>query len=540
MCRGILAFLVLAAWCASASPAYPLRASANGRYLVDSNGAPFLVIGDAPHSILANLKESNVNLYLTNRAAYGVNCIWIELLCDSATGGYGSEPSANYGKDINGNNPFTNTLSGGYYDFTAPNPAYWSNVDLVVSMAATNGIQCFFTPCDWDGFPVTLTSNSSNSCYAYGQFLGNRYANSPNIFWNMGNDFGPDNGSGSGGWANATADANMIGIAKGILSKDANHPMTIELGWNISQSLDDPRWWPVINVNGCYSYYPQYGEAYVCWNTTNMPVLFLEGNYEYENDTGSQPYQPLELRMQEYWSILGGCLAGHMYGNGLIWPFAGGWNNPTNLFSAGITQLQIAKNLFTSRPWYNLVPDQSHAVLTAGYGLFETNSLYLTTNNYVTAAEAANSNTVIAYIPQGNASTVTIAMSKISGSTATAWWYNVTNGVATKIGSYSTSGSQTFTAPDTNDWVLVLDDASQNYPPPGTPAKVSLSLEASGGNVYDLTVTGMPGQAIALQYTTNLDTSWQALGSGTIGSSGTTSYYVIAMSSAIFFRALNQ
>ena len=31
-------------------PAYPLKKSANGRYLVDSKGAPFLLAGDAPQA----------------------------------------------------------------------------------------------------------------------------------------------------------------------------------------------------------------------------------------------------------------------------------------------------------------------------------------------------------------------------------------------------------------------------------------------------------------------------------------------------------
>src|SRR5947199_9894222 len=34
---------------AAVTPAYPLKPSANGRYVVDSNNVPFLIIGDAPH-----------------------------------------------------------------------------------------------------------------------------------------------------------------------------------------------------------------------------------------------------------------------------------------------------------------------------------------------------------------------------------------------------------------------------------------------------------------------------------------------------------
>lgn len=34
------------------SPAYPLKLSANRRYLVDQNNAPFLIAGDNPHALL--------------------------------------------------------------------------------------------------------------------------------------------------------------------------------------------------------------------------------------------------------------------------------------------------------------------------------------------------------------------------------------------------------------------------------------------------------------------------------------------------------
>src|SRR4029077_15414108 len=133
---------------AAATPAYPLHPSANGRYVVDSNNAPFLIIGDAPHSILANLNNADATTYLTNRGNNGFNALWIELLCDRYTGGAGTEGSPNYGRDVNGNNPFTRTLTGGYYDMTTPNPAYWSHVDYIVQTAATNGLQCVFTPLD--------------------------------------------------------------------------------------------------------------------------------------------------------------------------------------------------------------------------------------------------------------------------------------------------------------------------------------------------------------------------------------------------------
>src|SRR4029453_13965483 len=101
----LVIFLVLVAK-AAATPAYPLRPSANGRYMVDSNNVPFLIIGDAPHSILAKLKKADATKYLTDRGNRGFNALWIELLCDSYTFGYGKEGTPNYGRDVNGNNPF--------------------------------------------------------------------------------------------------------------------------------------------------------------------------------------------------------------------------------------------------------------------------------------------------------------------------------------------------------------------------------------------------------------------------------------------------
>ena len=68
-------------------PAYPLKKSANGRYVVDSKGAPFLVAGDAPQALMVKLTEADADLYFSNRVAHGFNAVWINLLCRPGTGG---------------------------------------------------------------------------------------------------------------------------------------------------------------------------------------------------------------------------------------------------------------------------------------------------------------------------------------------------------------------------------------------------------------------------------------------------------------------
>ena len=71
------------------------------------------------------------------------------------------------------------------------------------------------------------------------------------------------------------------------------------------------------------------------------------------------------------------------------------------------------------------------------------------------------------YVPEPNSS-FTVDMSQISGSKARAWWYRPSNGKATSIATYSTSGTRTFTTPSSGqDWVLVIDDKSQGFSAPG-------------------------------------------------------------------------
>src|SRR5690242_12082470 len=66
---------------------YPLKASSNGRYLTDQGGQPFLIIGDAPHTLVVNVPTADAAMYLTNRASYGINTLWVELLCTTYVNG---------------------------------------------------------------------------------------------------------------------------------------------------------------------------------------------------------------------------------------------------------------------------------------------------------------------------------------------------------------------------------------------------------------------------------------------------------------------
>ena len=74
----------------------------------------------------------------------------------------------------------------------------------------------------------------------------------------------------------------------------------------------------------------------------------------------------------------------------------------------------------------------------------------------------------LVYAPAGRP--FTVRLSAIGDEQITAWWYNPRNGEATKIGQFPNQGEREFVPPNAGeylDWVLVLDDASKNYGPPG-------------------------------------------------------------------------
>jgi hypothetical protein len=61
-------------------------------------------------------------------------------------------------------------------------------------------------------------------------------------------------------------------------------------------------------------------------------------------------------------------------------------------------------------------------------------------------------------------------MNVIAGAKVKAWGFDPRDGKARSLGEFANEGERRFTPPnpgEATDWVLVLDDASRNYPPPG-------------------------------------------------------------------------
>jgi len=435
-----------------------LKVSASGRYLVDQNDAPFLIQGDSPQALMVNLSEAEADAFFADRQAAGFNLVWINLLCATYTGGRAD------GSTYDGIVPFT--TAG---DVSTPNDAYFARVDDMLNLAAQHGLVVLLDPAETGSFLSVLNANGTTKARDYGRYLGTRYRGFDNIVWMHGNDFQS--------WRNPGDDAVVQAVARGIHDTDDRHIHTVELDYTVSGSLDDPTWAPLIELNASYTYYPTYAQVLTDYDRPNaLPTFMVEANYEFEHNAADLG-TPEILRRQAYWALLSGA-AGHLYGNRYTWPFIDGWQD--NLDTPGSFQMGFVRFLFASRRWFDLVPDETHAVVTAGYGTYADGGA-LIDNDYLTAARTPDGALVIAYMPTVRA--ITVDMSKL-GAPANAQWYDPSNGTYTAIAGspLPNSGTRGFTPPGPNsagdgDWALVLEATS--VAPDTTPPSVPTGLTAT-------------------------------------------------------------
>ena len=176
----------------------------------------------------------------------------------------------------------------------------------------------------------------------------------------------------------------------------------------------------------------------------------VEAVYEFENLPGHSPGTPHVLRQQDYWSFLSGS-TGQFYGNKHTWQFLSDWKE--NINTLGSCQLTYAARLFAARPWFRLVPDQRHRLVTSGYGSFSS-------GDYMTAAATPDGRLAIAYLPSSR--TISLDLRRLSGSVR-AQWYDPTTGKFSDVSGspFPNSGTREFTPPGENgdgdtDWALVL------------------------------------------------------------------------------------
>ena len=165
-------------------PIYPLKASPNNRYLVDQDNVPFMMVGDSPQSLLGRMSKSDAAYYMANRQRYGINTLWVNLLCNNATACNAD------GTTFAGTPPFTIPR-----DISTPNPAYFERADDMLKIAAARGMTIMLDVAETAGWLDTFKANGPDKAAEFGRYVGNRYKDVPNIIWDVRQRFSDMGGS---------------------------------------------------------------------------------------------------------------------------------------------------------------------------------------------------------------------------------------------------------------------------------------------------------------------------------------------------------
>lgn len=447
-----------------------LRVSANKRFLIKEDGTPFFYLGDTGWELFHRLNHNDAHVYLSNRASKGFTVIQRVIL---------SEINGLIEPDADGDLPLIDLNPD------KPNEKYFQHVDDIIAMGTKMGLYMAVLP-TWGSWVVqenhplfkSIQIFNEQNAETYGRFIGSRYKNNPNIIWVLGGD------------RNATGYEKVWeAMAKGLKEGDGgNHLITYHPRGQMSSSA----FWqnsPLIDFNMIQS-----GHAMHSVNSYEYiehdynlkpvkPVLDGETNYE-DHPVSFHPsngwFDDYDVRVSSYFSVFAGGF-GITYGCADIWQMNTGehpivyarhtWKEALDL--PGSFEMRYLKELIESRPFLTRIPDQSLLLPTdtalvpfEGVG---TQHLQATRDGTIGKNDASY---IMVYMTVGRSANISTTC--INSKRIKVWWYDPRHGTAIPVDEFDNKGNYEpswNTLPWHNgagpDWVLVIDDATKNYPPPG-------------------------------------------------------------------------
>lgn len=445
-----------------------LKVSENRRFLVTEAGQPFFWLGDTAWELFHRLNREEAIRYLDNRAAKGFNMI--QAVAIAELDGH-SDPNAYAHLPLTELDPARPAVQEG------PANDYWDHVDFIVAEANRRGMYIGFLP-TWgrywhdtsnDRKPLFTRANAET----YGEWLGRRYREA-GLVWVLGGDRNVENDE---------QKEIIRAMARGLRRGDGGrHLMTLHPpgGGGSSKWFHEDGWLDFnMRQNGHVAEFTErYSQTRADYDREPIkPVLDAEPIYE--DHPVSFDAKKLghsiasDVRRPLYWDLFNGAF-GHTYGHHSVWQMWSPGKNPINnplmpwfeaIDQPGAGQMQFGRRLMESRPFLTRGPDPEVVVADR-----VATSVPGTGRYHFAATRESSGSYAMVYAPVGRA--FKVRMEKISGPQAKAWWYNPRNGQAAAIGTFETRGEREFTPPDPGemlDWVLVLDDATKGFPPPGMP-----------------------------------------------------------------------
>lgn len=442
-----------------------LRVSDNQKYLVREDGSPFFYLGDTAWELFHRTTREEADVYLADRAAKGFTVIQAVALAEedglNTPNSYGHRP-------LLGNDPARPNVKEG------PNNDYWDHVDYVVQRAESRGMHIGLLPTwgdkwnlRWGVGPEVFTPRNAR---VYGQWLGQRYRDKP-IIWILGGDRpiendrqreiihamaeGIEEGDGGrnlmtfhpSGRRNSADDFHSATwLDFNMIQSGHERPATPNFELMLKNlSLQPTK--PTLDGEPCYEDHPIKGTI---WNRRKEPGVLLEW------------YDEWNVRVAAYGSMLAGA-CGHTYGNHNIWqlwlpdrPAKSVARTPWKaaLQHPGSQQMKYFRDLFEARPFWKLRSNQALVTSENRNGEVQ-----------IRAALAEDRSFALIYFPEGQHAT--IALNKLAGDSVNGWWFNPRQNSCQLIGQWQKRSEREFHPPTSgrnNDWLLVIDDATQAMP----------------------------------------------------------------------------
>jgi hypothetical protein len=406
---------------------------------VDQNDLPFLVVGDSAWSLIVDPEEADVKSYLDARQVGGFNSILVNLLEHKF--------ARRAPRTCAGLEPFLKTG-----DFATPNPKYFDFAHEVSQWASARGICVWLCAAylGWnggdEGFFQEIKAGGQDKLKTYGEFLGERFKDLPNIIWVLGGDYAVPK---EHHWT-------ITDLAAAIRTGGAKQLMTIHGGQQSAVDVVGDQDW--IDISTTYSYEKELFRVYRkdYERKKERPFVLIEAIYE--NEHGSTPEQ---IRRQAYWAMTSGA-CGQFFGNNPTWHFNGpglfpaprGWR--ADLDGTGSRDMSRLRSAFIQRDWQRLVPDFKNALVVRGVGEGVAT---------ITAAATPDGKLAMVYVPATGREgrDFTVDLGRLSGP-VTSLWFNPTNGETKPLANTALAnrGTHQFQTPGdngtkTNDWLLVLE-----------------------------------------------------------------------------------
>ncbi|MCB0657023.1 MAG: DUF4038 domain-containing protein [Saprospiraceae bacterium] len=424
---------------------FPLQLSPNHRFLVDADNQPFLIKEFSAWGLIQALSEPDEAAFLDSIKLRGFNTVLVSVI-SNATSQMGGNPP-----DWQGIPPFQVE-----WDFSTPNELYFQHVDHFLALAREKGFLVLLVPCYlgyftdasqgwWD--EVRSANNSPENMRSYGEFLGRRYKDTPNIIWVAGGDND----------AKDIDEPYLQNLIAGMRSSDNQHLWTGHFD-NTSGtfwSTDNPRYRKYIDIDGLYVWKeislgdrgPHYRTELAQYGKGKM-IFQLDMSYEHDVPHYADNENPQWIRRKMYNGLLSGC-AGTSFSSGTLENQCYWFKKWQPLMNTpGMQLVNHCFKLFDALPWHQLIPDTNEQIVVTGRGTFG----WL---DYACAAKASDDSFYVIYIPTGR--TLYFNLHAMSESVMRMHWYNPRTGQFIRIGHAGHDSHFGVVTPDDDDWVLIFD-----------------------------------------------------------------------------------